>query len=90
MRVNRQGETRVPLKQTVWEGTPRPKNQTAGDGTQAPRRRNHFEEEYQEEEEDLFSILDEEWQHWAEVETLQGPTRKIEKLGDVIKDRKRC
>ena len=44
-------------------------NQTAGEGTQVPVRRNLDEEEFQEDE-DLFSILEDERQHWCEVEKL--------------------
>ena len=75
--------TLVPVSQTAREGTqallesnsqgwdPMPMSQTARDGTQAPVRRSHFDEEgYQEEEEHLFNILEEERQHWCEVERM--------------------
>ena len=64
--------TQAPLKQTAAEGTKILENQTARDGTQVPSGRKNFdEEEFHEDEEDFFNILEEKQQHWQEVERIQ-------------------
>ena len=56
-------------------------HQTAREGTQAPVRRSRFDEGgHQEEEDYFFDILEEERQHWCEVERAQ----------DQIKEAKCC
>ena len=46
------------------------------------------EEEHQEEEEDLYNNLEEERQHWSEVEVLHGQTDEVKGCVTTSKKRK--
>ena len=70
------------MRQTAREWTQIPENQTARVGSHALKRGHHFdEEEFHEDEEDFFSIMEEERQHWEEVERIEDPFEESEKAG---------
>ena len=57
---------------TDWRGTQAPLKQTVREGTQVPSgRKNSDEEEFQQDEEDFFNILEEKRQYWQDVERIQ-------------------
>ena len=63
---------------TSRRGTQVPLRQTARAETQVRLRRSHFDDvEYQEEETDLSNILEEQTQHWSEVERTHGQIDEV-------------
>ena len=67
-----EGLKRISMKQTAREATKILENQTVREGTQVPSGRKNFgEEEFQQDEEDFFNILEEKRQYWQDVERIQ-------------------
>ena len=53
-------------------------SRTAREGTQEPLRRNHVDkEEYRDEEDDFFNLVEEERQYWCEVDKLHDQIEEV-------------